>query len=233
VSGGTATSLAITTLPRGTNVITLVYSGDANYLGSTASLNQIVTNHPPVASVMTVTRTAGLRLVISLTDLATNFSDADGDTVELTGVNMLSTNGVSLVALNWTTNVDGSIVTTNPVAYIGYPNSANVADQLSYGISDGQGGTNIGYINIVINGSVTGTNSITAITTGSTNVVNAFGVPGYNYILERTVSLAPEVWVDVSTNAAATNGVINAADTFWDLGGTPPGSAYYRLKWQP
>jgi hypothetical protein len=135
--------------------------------------------------------------------------------------------------VNWTTNLDGSIVTTNLAAYIGYTNSPNVNDQLSYSISDGQGGTNIGYVNIVIVNSVTGTNSIIGITAGGTNVVSAYGVPGYNYTLERTTNLAPAVWVDVSTNTAATNGVINAADTFWDLGGTPPGSAYYRLMWQP
>jgi len=233
VSGASTISLAITNLPRGTNLITVAYSGDNNYLPSTTNLDQIITNHPPMAATMTVTRTAGLPLVMSLADLATNWSDADGDTVELTGVTMLSTNGVALVALNWTTNLDGSISTTNGGAYIGYPNSPNVADQISYAIGDGQGGTNIGYINIVINSSVTATNSITGISTGGTNLVNAYGIPGYNYILERTTNLAPAIWIDVSTNTAATNGVINAADAFSDLGGTPPASAYYRLKWQP
>ena len=129
--------------------------------------------------------------------------------------------------------MDGSIATTNPATFIGYTNSPNVNDQISYAIADGQGGTNIGYINIVIQSSVTGTNSITGITTGSTNMVNAYGLPGYNYILERSTNLAPAVWIDVSTNTAATNGVINAADTFWDLGGVPPSSAFYQLKWQP
>ena len=233
LAGGGASSSATTSLPRGTNTITVAYLGDANYIGSTNTLNQIVTNHPPVAGAMTVTRTAGLWLLISLSNLATNWSDADGDLVELTGVNLQSTNGVNLVAVNWTTNLDGSIGTTNAGACIGYTNSPNVNDQISYGISDGWGGTNIGYINIVLQSSVAGTNSITGITLGGTNVVSAFGIPGYDYILERATNLAAAVWIDISTNPAATNGVINAADTFWDLGGVAPSSAFYQLKWQP
>ena len=235
VSGGIATSLSITDLPRGTNVITVAYLGDGNYLGSTTNLDQIVTNHPPVANVMAVTRTAGLALIIKLSDIATNWSDVDGDTIELTSVTMQSTNGVNLFPLNWSTNLDGSIVATNGYAYIGYTNSPNVADQISYGISDGFGGTNIGYVNIVIQGSVTGTNSITAynFTSPSSNTVTAYGIPFFYYILERSTNLSSSVWVDVQTNQAAPNGVINAVDTFWDLSGNKPSPAFYQLKWQP
>ena len=237
VSSGSATSLSITNLPRGTNVITVAYLGDGNYLGSSTNLEQIVTNHPPVANVMTVTRTAGLALIIALSDVATNWTDnPDGDHVSLTGVTMQSTNGVNLFALNWSTNLDGSIVATNAYAFIGYTNSPNVNDQISYSISDGQGGTNIGYVDIVIQSSVTGTNSITAhdFTSPYSNTITAYGIPTFYYVLERATNLTSPVWVEVQTNQAATNGVINAADTFWDLGGVKPSpSAFYQLKWQP
>jgi hypothetical protein len=235
VNGGTI-SLAITNLPRGTNnIILATYSGDNNYQSATASLNQIVTNHPPVTSVMIVTRTADLALLIPLSQIATNWSDADGDTVELTGVSLQSTNGINLFALNWSTNADGSIVTTNAYAFIGYTNGPNVADQISYSIGDSQGGTNIGYVEIVVNNSVTGTNSITAFNFGNgSNTVTAYGIPLYHYILERATNLSAPVWVDIQTNQAATNGLINATDTFWDLSGIPPSpSAFYQLKWQP
>ena len=235
VSSGIATSLSITNLPRGTNVITVAYLGDDNYVGSTTNLGQIVTNHPPEANVMTVTRTAGLALMIKLSDIATNWNDVDGDTVELTSVTMQSTNGINLFPLNWSTNLDGSIVTTNGYAYIGYTNSPNVNDQISYGISDGFGGTNIGYVNIVIQGSVTGTNSITAynFTSPGSNTVTAYGIPYFSYILERSTNLSSPVWVDVQTNQAAPNGVINMVDLFMDLGGVKPSPAFYQLKWQP
>ena len=215
-------------------MITAGYVGDNNYLGWTNSLIQTVTNHPPVANVMTVTRVAGLDLLVSLADVATNWSDVDGDPISLSSVSLQSTNGVNLLALNWSTNLDGSLVTTN--AFIGYTNSQNVADQISYHISDGFGGTNTGYINIVVQSSVTGTNSITGqdFSNPNSNTVTAYGIPGYSYILERATNLVSPVWVDVQTNTAATNGVINAADTFWDLGGVKPNpSAFYQFKWRP
>ena len=68
---------------------------------------------------------------------------------------------------------------------------------------------------------------------GATNLISAFGIPGCQYILERTTNLTPVAWVDISTNEAATDGLINALDTFRDLGGIAPGSAYCRLTWQP
>ena len=187
--------------------------------GRTNSLAQAVTNHPPTAASMTVVRTAGLNLLISWSDVATNWSDVDGDTATLTGFNLVSTNLVN--------------VTSNSTS-IFYTNSPNVADQINYTISDGQGGTNTGYINIVVNYSVTGTNSITSVVNNGTSMtVSAFGIPGYNYILERATNLAPAAWVDVITNTAATNGVVNATDSFNDLGSVAPGAAFYRLKWQP
>jgi len=115
--------------------------------------------------------------------------------------------------------------------YANYSGGSSGADQISY---SSQGGTNLGYINIVLDTNiVVGTNSIANITVGGTsNSITAYGIPGYTYILERSTNLSPSVWVDVATNVAATNGVINAVDTFWDLGGVAPSpSAFYQLKW--
>ena len=226
--GGAASSVTITNLPRGTNLITVVYSGDANYLAETNTLDQTVTNHPPVAQGMLVTRTAGLPLEILLSDLATNWSDGDGDTVELTAINFTTTNGVTVFPIGLTTNLDGSYVLTNR-AFLGYLNSSNVADQISYTISDGNGGTATGLIDISVENNVVGTNSITSISVGSSNVLAAYGVPGLVYVTERSTNLA--TWVDISTNTAGTNGLINVTDSFIDLGGLAPDQAYYRLKW--
>lgn len=192
---------------------------------------QVAANHPPVAAAMTVTRTAGLNLLISLANLATNWSDADGDPVELTGINLTTTNGVSLELFNASTNTDGSIVVTNST-YIGCLNAPNVNDQFSYTISDGLGGTNTGLVNIVVDPFMAGqmTGSV-AVGNGAASVTFQ-GIPGYTYITERATNLAPAAWVDISTNAAAANGAIDVNDSFGDLG-APPSSAYYRLKWQP
>jgi hypothetical protein len=45
---GGSTTTTNSALPSGTNLITAIYSGDSNYLGGTNTLNQVVTNHPPV-----------------------------------------------------------------------------------------------------------------------------------------------------------------------------------------
>ena len=234
LAGGMAASLAITNLARGVQAITVVYGGDGNYLPGTNIYNQTVTNHPPVATLMVASRTAGLPLEIALSDLATNWSDADGDPVELIAINFTTTNGVALFPINLTTNLDGSYVITNN-AWLGYANPLNVGDQISYSISDGQGGTNIGYLNVAIQVSVTGTNSITAydFTSSISNTVTAYGVPNFIYILERSTNLSSPVWVDVQTNQAGTNGVVILADRFLDLGGIKPSPAFYQLKWQP
>ena len=236
VSGGVAVSLTTTNLPRGITPVAVIYSGDKNYLSVTNTLSQTVTNHPPMAAVMTVVGNNGGDLPITLSDVATNWTDADGDPISLTGVNLTTTNGVIVSASNWVYQTNGSmvsIVTTNSWSYIFYSGGSSRADQISYSITDGQGGTNIGYINIVLDtNSVVGTNSIANITVGASNSITAYGIPGYTYILERSTNLSPSVWVDVATNVAATNGVINAVDTFWDLGGVAPSpSAFYQLKW--
>ena len=118
-------------------------------------MNQIVTNHPPTATVMTVSLAAGGNVEIALSDLATNWSDVDGDTVELTAIDSTTTNGVTLALINTTTNNDGSYVITNN-AFISYTNNLDVNDQFSYTISDGFGGTNTGIVNIIVNPFVSG-----------------------------------------------------------------------------
>ena len=219
VTGVTTTSLAITNLPRGTNAITVAYLGGGNYLGSTNTLNQIVTNHPPVAHANTYSRSHLASWKIAVSDLLANASDAiDGDPLTLVSVGT-STN---LVTLD----------TTNLPGWVAYYNANPVADQFSYTVTDGYGGTNTGFIslNYIATNAIIGTNSIAAITGINPKVLTANGIPYYSYIAERSTNLS--VWVDIATNAAASNGVIILTDYFGDLGSNAPASAYYRLKWQ-
>ena len=129
---GSAVSTNLSSLPRGTNLIAAVYSGDASYLPATNSLAQVVTNHPPVAAPAFYTNTASFTLNILIADLATNWSDVDGDAVSLAAVSV-STNGITL------TNTGTALV---------YFNSNNVADQFTCTITDGFGGTNFQTVTI-------------------------------------------------------------------------------------
>lgn len=218
VINGGAASLSITNLPRGTtNIIAADYSGDNNYQPATASLTQTVTNHPPEAATMTVQRAAGFPLTIAVSDIATNWSDVDGDTVILAGLDFVTTNNVVLTA----NSTD-----------IFYSNGPNVNDQFSYAIADGFGGTNVGLVDIEI--VPDGTSTIVSVVSGANQtILTGNGIPGYSYVLQRATNLVSPVWVNVSTNTVATNGVINTMDTFSDLGGLRPPQAYYRITWSP
>jgi hypothetical protein len=211
LAAGRTVSTSLSSLPRGTNVITAVYSGDANDLPATNTLAQIVTNHPPAAAAAFYTRAAGLPLIIAVTNLAAGWSDADGDSLSLAAVSA-STNGVTL--------------TTNGVVLV-YFNSNNVADRFTCTISDGWGGTSFQAVNLVV--AAPGIAGIIANPDGSF-VLNLTGVPGYTCVLETTTNLtSPVNWLPVATNAPGTNGV-------WQFNDAPATSfpqRFYRLKLQP
>jgi hypothetical protein len=57
-----------------------------------------------------------------------------------------------------------------------------------------------------------------------------YRLPGYTYIMDRTTNLIGAPWVGITTNRAATNGVLAAED---NSNGSVPGPAYYRWRWQP
>ena len=193
------TNPASAQLPRGTNLITTVYSGDAKDSPATNTLLQIVTNHPPVAADAYYSRLAGYPLNIAVADLATNWSDVDGDTVSLAGISV-SADGVTVA------NNNGTLV---------YFGTNNVDDEFVCAISDGWGGTNVQivYVDIVLTNTAP---SITALRTGSNGGVtlSLAGAPGYTYVLEATSNLlSPGSWLPISTNTLGTNGIWTVTDT--------------------
>ncbi len=211
---GVATSGSISSLARGTNNITATYLGDVNYSGSTNSLAQIVTNHPPVTPMVNYLRIAGVNtLRITIADLLTNVTDLDSDTVLLTSAST-STNGISLL---------------NSSGFLLYQTTNNLNDQFNYTVSDGNGGTNTGSVNIVVQPFVTGQNA-TVTVSGSTAKVSFNGIPGYTYGVQRSTNLT--AWATIVTTNAPANGAFEWTDDFSDLG-VVPGSAYYRLQWNP
>ena len=204
---GQAISTSLASLPRDTNMVTVIYSGDANDLPATNTLAQIVTNHPPTATDASYTRAAGSALHIAITNLAACWSDVDGDTVSLAAVGV-STNGVTV------TNTSGTLV---------YINSNNVADQFVCTITDGWGGTNFQTVNVsVVWLAITG---VVANPSGSVTL-DLTATPGFTYVLERTVALVPPLWLPVATNTLGTNG----AGRFTDTQANEFPQGFYRLK---
>ena len=215
LGNGSATSGILGGLPRGTNLITAVYSGDGNYLGSQGTLNEIVTNHPPTAATVSYFRNAGIvSLHIAIADLLTNVTDADGDPITLAGTSS-STNGIAL---------------TNGSGYLSYRNTNAVNDQFLGAVTDGFGGTNVVTVNLVLRASTVGGQTQGLSLTGDrcTATLCFAGIPGYGYAVQRSTNLVD--WVDILQTNVPANGAFQCLD---NLGPNPPAQAYYRLRCVP
>ena len=212
VSAAVAASDSINNLPRGTNLIVAIYSGDVNYPGRTNSLAQIVTNHPPLAANTSYYRGAMVPYEINFSELLTHATDADGDTLAVSlGT---STNGITLSA-------DGNRAL--------YSNTNHVNDQFDYTVSDGFGGSATARVAIISEPFVTDQNAAIAVS-GSTVTVSFAGIPGYSYAVQRSTNLTD--WVTLVTTNTPADGRFDCTDAFGDLGGVPT-AAYYRLQWNP
>ncbi len=211
VVAGQAVSAPLTSLPRGTNFITAIYSGDATHVRATNTFAQIVTNHPPTATAAFYTRYAGFPLSLAVAELATHWADVDGDALALAGASV-STNGVAL------TNSAGTLV---------YFNSNSVPDQFVCTISDDWGGTNVQLVNIdVVLPAISGV----TVTPAGAVLLNATGAPGGTYILEQTLDLLSAAnWQPVATNTLGPEGVW----LFNDAQATNSPQQFYRLKLAP
>ena len=208
---GVATSAGISSLARGTNPITAAYLGGVNFYGSTNTLSQIVTNHPPVANGNSYSRGSFSIWKIAVSDLLANASDADVDTLTLVSVGD-STNGVTLD-------------TTTFSGYVAYYNESLVNDQFTYTVSDGFGGTNSGTITLTAgsSGGVTGQVNSFTVTGGVVNLTFA-GIPSSVYNVQRSTNLTD--WSTIWTTNAPSGGIFQFND-----GSAPTPSAYYRLMW--
>jgi len=183
------------------------------YLGDLTSYGRIKVNRSPAPGPwLTFTNTPGLQLQIPIASLTANASDPDGDAVTLSGINLTTTYGVTLVT-NGTT--------------IFYSNNANPVDLFNYTISDGHGGSATGAV--VIAASTIGQFISPPSVSASSVTLHFAGGPGLTYYLERSINLPPD-WVTISTNIVPANGIIDFIDDFHDLSG-PPSSSFYRLRW--
>ena len=212
LSSGTTTSITITNLARGTNVMTVTYLGDGNYLGSTTNIEQIVTNHPPVANNASYTRNAALNTFkIAITNLLANASDVDGDTLTLTSVGT-PTNAAAIVMIGG--------------GWVMYYNTNAAVDQFSYTVTDGFGGTNSATVSIAIDStSLFGQSQVGSVLGGSATL-NFAGIPGFSYSVLRSTNLVD--WASIWTTNAPAGGVFQFIDT-----SAPMPSAYYQLRYNP
>ena len=168
-----------------------------------------------MANPSTYSRPAGSPLIITIAgDLATNWSDVDGDPMALTG-GISSTNVASV-------NYDS--------LYVYYTNANDVADEIDYTVGDGFGGTALGVINIVIGPPPTNSVASTVVNSDGSVTLNFVGVANYTYQVDATTNLSPPVvWTTISTNTADTNGLWQITD----LQATNYPQRFYRSVYRP
>jgi autotransporter-associated beta strand protein len=183
------------------------------YLGDLTSYGRIKVNRSPVSGpTLTFTNTPGVQLQIPIVSLTGSATDPDGDAITLSGIDLTTTNGVTLVT-NGTT--------------IFYSNNANSDDAFNYTIDDGHGGSATGVV--VIAASTIGQFISQPTVSGSSVTLHFAGGPGLTYYLERSINLPPD-WLTISTNIVSSNGIVDYIDDFHDLS-EPPSSSFYRLRW--
>ena len=177
------------------------------FLVQTGALQVVFTNnHPPVAAPMTIARGNGAPLTIPIADVATHWSDPDGDLVALIAVGT-STNGV--------------VVTTNAAGFL-YYNPNNVPDSFSYTVRDVRSAyragdtvrTATGLINLQVTGPASTNAALSFARLGpGTNRILYSGWPGYHYVVQWATNLASAFWFDLSTNLVDAGGLWTVLDT--------------------
>jgi hypothetical protein len=156
-------------------------------------------------------------LVIAEADLLAGTSDPDGDTVafdSVTSTNATATRNSGLITISASTQLDTD-------EYIEYKVNDNVLPR-SYRVGDTVR-TAANYIHIVR------TNSVGAVTIehlgGSTVNLSFYGIPGYNYVVQRGSNVYfTNYAAELVTNTAPANGLIQYLDV------SPPDPSYYRMR---
>ena len=222
LDGSGVVTFSTSSLAHTNHVITAEYAGDGNFAGSTNSLSpDQVINTPPVASLATYARNAGISAKIRISDLLTNTTDADGDVRRLLAVGS-STNGATI-----TTNGSFVFYVPPPASNV----NSNATDYFSYTISDGfTGGLATNNIRMAVTDSTIGppsSNLITATAVTNGVLITFVGIPNYIYHVQRTTTLNGDStgWTNLGTSTVDTAGNGAFTDT------SPPSPAYYRTVW--
>ena len=194
-------SFAITTTNGGNDLA-------LNFIGNTA----------PVAGAATYSRPKDTPLKILISDLLTNASDPDGDSITLASVGSPSTNGATIT------------MDTNFVYYTPSGVNPNVTDAFTYTVADVYGATNQGTVTVTIapDTNMQSVNITGIVTLGDgTTQISFAGIPGRNYLIQATTNLTPTItWTTIGTNSAGTNGLFQ----YDDLDSTNFANRYYRTS---
>ena len=164
-------------------------------------------HHVPYATNLVIFRGKGISWKVKLSELFPSTDPLDADTVGLE---------------SFTAGSQAATITTN-ATYLFYTPANNNNDSFDYTVTDGRGGKRTKTITISLTNSV-GSVSVTN-SGGGSMTLSFYGIPGYQYVVQRSCSDLSS-WVDMVTNTASGNGLIQYTDT--PGGGCTP--AFYRMR---
>ena len=189
----------------------VVSNGSGSVTSSPASLT--VYTYPVAGPSFTIGATIGIPSTVLIVGGKYSPTNADGLPLTITGVTG-ETNG--------TVTTDGTSVT--------YTATNGTTDSFTYTVSDGHSGTASQTVSVAISAAATATgfNQVSAQLILGQAVLTYLGIPGDNYALYWTHSLAyPITWTPLFTNTAAVNGYLNFTNT------PSGGSDFYRTRFVP
>ena len=172
-----------------------------------------VLNVNPVTAADALVRGRNAAAKILVSQVLANDTDADGDTLTVT-------DAVSPTANNAIVTLDGSWLIYQPT--LGFNNP----DTFSYTVSDSNGGTATGTVNVSVasDGNEQTQNVISATVSGLDVIVRFAGVPGRTYRIETSTLVPPITWTPhpAGPQTAGANGVFELTDP------SPPSPRFYR-----
>jgi subtilisin-like proprotein convertase family protein len=201
LTGGFA-SVTTTTLLLGQHTVSAEYSGDANYLGTTAILGPAqVIDTLPVAGADVIYRLPNLSAMAPVSELLVDDSAADGNPMIFDSVNAASGAGGTL-------SNSGGWVFYNPPA--GFTND----DSFTYVASDDLGEYATGTVAVVVlaNRIPQGTLNLQSLGNGGFEVV-LYGIPWANYTIQFSDRLTPPNWQTIISKTADFQGILKLDDT--------------------
>ncbi|MGN6554581.1 MAG: Ig-like domain-containing protein, partial [Verrucomicrobiota bacterium] len=164
------------------------------FTGNLAVDGTLRVNRAPSASNLAVSLPQGGSITVPIVGAPEGPTDADGDSLAISGVTQGAAGTVAFSATN--------------VTYTS--TSSASSDNFTYTVNDGAGGSATATINITLTSATTVSNSLSAGWSGTEMVFASQGVPGASYALERAFNLTPPVdWIPQWTNTAAEDGSLN------------------------
>jgi uncharacterized repeat protein (TIGR01451 family) len=213
LSGGSASSAAISSLAVGATTVTAVYNGDANFnTGASSSLSQTVNKANSSTAVNSSVNPSVFGQAVTFSATVTAVSPGVGTP---TGTVQFKTNGVNFGSAVALAGGSASSAAISSLAAGNYTVTANYSGDSGFNTSSG-----------TLAGSQTGRNPVLASLTGSI-VSGQFRVavtaqPGFTYVVEGSTNFVS--WVPLSTNTASSGGTFYYTDTTSPI----PRNRFYR-----